>query len=215
MHHGYHTAMRAILGLPRPPTACDGLPPLLLGLALAGGCSDDGLVNQSSGLAPTSTTGGPVDDSGESVGEGPPATTADPDTGPLPPSDSTTADHEMASDGDTTGGQVATGTETGSGSGSETDGTTGGPNQACADGCAVEFMCGTEWASAEDCVAWCEANLMKANAFSPFCRAAWEGVSACLGTLTCEEFAQWENPMMFPYPCSEADVALSVECKGQ
>ena len=35
----------------------------------------------------------------------------------------------------------------------------GGPHAACTDGCAVEFMCGTQWKSAEACSDWCEANL--------------------------------------------------------
>lgn len=194
-------------------------------LALATACSDDGLAMQSSGQVETSTTGEPVADDAI-TGANAPSTSSGPgeaeDTsGPPPPGD-TTAASDGPADTSTGGPEVLTGstteaeTDTGSSSsGSETEGTTGGPNQACVDGCAVEFTCGTEWASAEDCVAWCEANLVEASGFSPFCRDAWEALSACLATLTCEEFMQWESPMAFPYPCSDADVVLSVECKGQ
>ena len=195
---------------------------MMLGLALAAGCSDDGLVNQSSGQAETSTTSGTPDEAGAGsehenattggVGEGTTAagggTAASGGSG----SDTATLDPEVHTSSD--GTEVSTGTATGD-TETETEGTTGGPSQACADGCAVEFMCGTEWMSVEECVAWCDANLAKANEFSPFCRDAWEGVSACVATLTCEEFMQWQSPTEFPYPCSDADVTLSVECKGQ
>lgn len=121
----------------------------------------------------------------------------------------------------TTSGSTGAATTTGPGStGSastttESAESTGPEPQACADGCAVEFACGDEWASEEECVSWCEANLVEAYAFSPFCRAAWEGVSACVATLTCEEFMVWQAPTEFPYPCSDADVILTVECEGQ
>jgi hypothetical protein len=195
-------------------------------LVLATACSDDGLATQSSGQAATSTTGEPVADDVLTGANAPSSSSGpvdDETTGTPPPGD-TTAASEGTGATSTAGPEVLTDTGTGPGtdadtgsssSGSETEGTTGGPNQACVDGCAVEFTCGTEWASAEDCVAWCEANLVEADGFSPFCRDAWEALSVCLATLTCEEFMQWESPMAFPYPCSDADVVLSVECKGQ
>jgi hypothetical protein len=193
-------------------------------LVLATACSDDGLANQSSGQAATSTTGEPVADDALTGANGPSSSSGPSDTTATPPPSDTTAASEGTGATSTGGPEIftETGTSTdadtgssGSGSGSETEGTTGGPNQACVDGCGVEFSCGTEWASAEDCVAWCETNLVVADGFSPFCRDAWEALSACLATLTCEEFLQWESPMAFPYPCSDADVVLSVECKGQ
>jgi hypothetical protein len=192
------------------------LSPGLLGLALMAACSDDGLANQSSGQVATSTTGTMLDDVGDTgPNEGPGSTTGLEEGTTVAPGGSTAAGSDgLASDTATIGPELATSTGTGTGTGTQTEGTTGG-SSACADGCAVEFMCGTEWPSAEDCVAWCEANLVKANEFSPFCRDAWEGVSACVATLTCEEFEQWQSPMEFPYPCSDADVVLSVECKGQ
>jgi hypothetical protein len=191
---------------------------LWLGVALAAACSDDGLANQSTGLAETSSTSAAASSPESLTTAADPGTTHGLDEGSdgLPPEPSTST----ASDGsgpasDSTGREVASGTGTDTGSGSGSDSTTGEPQSACADGCAVEFLCGSEWMSEEDCVTWCEANLIEAEAFSPFCRDAWEGVSACVATLTCEEFAVWADPMMFPYPCSDADVALAIECKGQ
>jgi hypothetical protein len=203
-----------------------GFSPLLLGGVLMAACSDDGFINQSSGQAETSTTGnaasdGPADLTG-SVGD--PSATSGPEEGTsaAPPATTSGGSDGTAAGSDTSGLDIASGTDTstgpGTGSGTidtDTEGTTTGGPQPCAEGCAVEVMCGTEWMSEEECVMWCEANLMKAEAFSPFCRLAWEGVSTCLATLTCEEFAVWESPMMFPYPCSDADVVLAAECKGQ
>lgn len=191
----------------------------LLVLALAPACSDDGLVNQSSGQA-EATTSGPTHDDAVS---GSPGSTTGLDEGTTAPApglttgpagDSTDGSTTVDSEGSTTTPTQAS-TTTDANDDTATVGTTGIADQPCVDGCAVEFACGTEWMSEADCVAWCEANLVKADGFSPFCRAAWEAVSACVATLTCEEFAEWSNPVMFPYPCSDADVVLSVECKGQ
>jgi hypothetical protein len=76
-------------------------------------------------------------------------------------------------------------------------------------------MCGTEWTSEAECVDWCEQNLIEASLFSEFCADAWEALSACVGTLTCEEFLEHEAPEMFPYPCADEDSVLAVECRGQ
>jgi hypothetical protein len=198
---------------------------LVLPLLLAAACSDDGLAAQSSGQIDTSTTGSAVSEgssndpgsAGATTGTLEGGTTATPPGGTTSPGDTgadTATIGPESLTGTGTGANDDTGTSTGTG-GTETDATTGGPSQACIDGCAVEFMCGTEWASAEDCVTACESNLVTASEFSPFCRDAWEALSACLATLTCEDFAVWQSPMEFPYPCSDADVALSVECKGQ
>lgn len=120
-------------------------------------------------------------------------------------------------DDSSTTGTDGSSTSSASESGSSDSGSESGVvmHQACIDGCAIEFMCGDEWASAEECSDWCEANLVKAAAFSPFCADAWENLSACFGTLDCDQFAEYEAPMMFPFPCSDAADALAFECKGQ
>lgn len=149
----------------------------------------------------------------------PPTTSIDGDS-----SDSTTL--VETSDGSTTGStgtdESSTGvdgstTSSGSESSSSDSGSESGVvmHQACTDGCAIEFMCGDEWTSAQECTDWCEANLVKAAAFSPFCADAWENLSACFGTLGCDQFAEYQAPMMFPYPCSDEADALAFECKGQ
>ncbi|MEM9459132.1 MAG: hypothetical protein AAGF11_33445 [Myxococcota bacterium] len=191
----------------------------MLGAPLAGGCGGDG------GLDPPTTTGSTASTSGTDAG----ANSTDPtaSTAPTAPTDSDdsayptdSATSAVVSTASTTGEppestQSTTEGTTTEGSTTEGSTTTAGIEQACAQGCAVEFSCGTEWTSEQECVTWCEANLEKAYEFSPFCRDAWAGVSACLGTLTCEEFAEWHDPAMFPYPCSETDAILNVECKGQ
>lgn len=181
---------------------------LLAGATLATGCSDAGSTGQSS-VAVAETSAGTT--------AGPPTTafdgTADPATSGTTP---TGVDTGPTTSGTTTGtSEWGTTAATDSSTGEIGDTPPIGPDRACQSGCVVEFMCGMEWASERECVQWCEANLEKADAFSPFCHDAWAGVSACLGTLTCEEFAEWDAPAMFPYPCSEADVVLEVECKGQ
>lgn len=195
----------------------------VLPLLLAAACSDDGLAAQSSGQIDTSTTGSAVSDGSSNDPGSAGASTGALEGGTATPPEGTTGLGDTGV-GTTLGPETLTGTGTGPSDdtttspgtgGTETDATTGGPSQACIDGCAVEFACGTEWASAEDCVTACESNLVVASEFSPFCRDAWEALSACLATLTCEDFAVWQSPMEFPYPCSDADVALSVECKGQ
>lgn len=209
--------MRSILVAGLAPGFSSGRAPYwasccLLVLAVTAACSDDGFPNQSTGQTPTSTTDAADGSEGDPTTGAAVTTGMSDGTTVSPPTDSTGESPADSSTGATT---EQTSGSTGT-TGDTTDGTTGDePNAACAAGCAVEFMCGTEWATEEDCVAWCETNLVKAAAFSPFCSAAWENVSACVATLTCEEFAEWENPMMFPYPCSDADVVLSVECKGQ
>lgn len=194
---------------------------LFVPLLLAAACSDDGLASQSSGQIDTSTTGAvALDDgsNGDPSSAGAATTALEGSSTAALPEDTTTSPGDTGMESATTGPESLTGTGTDTGTstgGSETEATTGGPSQACIDGCAVEFTCGMEWASAEDCVAWCESNLVEANTFSSYCRDAWEALSACLATLTCEEFAVWQSPMEFPYPCSDADTLLSVECKGQ
>jgi hypothetical protein len=105
---------------------------------------------------------------------------------------------------------------------SSSDDSTGDPpNEACVAGCMIEFgcqdtcECGTVWTGEAECVQWCDANLEEAELFSTFCRDAWEAVSACIGTLSCEQYHQFHNPDVPDYPCvSEADT-LAFECEGQ
>ncbi len=191
---------------------CLGSTAALLGLVLAAGCSDDGLANQSTGQAATATTG-MVATEGSGTTDPAPGTTADPneETG-LPPSDSSSVSDTQAPE---TGSSTSGPEPTSSSDTTSSEPTTGGPSQACPDGCMVEFQCGTRWASEADCVSACEANLDEAAVFSPFCRDAWEALSVCLATLTCEDFATWQDPMMFPYPCSDADTGIAIECEGQ
>lgn len=102
----------------------------------------------------------------------------------------------------------------GSGSGTSDTGAVE-PNPACVAGCAVEFECGTEWGSARECVTWCDANLDAAAMFAQACRDAWEDLSACFGTLSCEEFQAYQAAEMIPYPCQSEAEALAFECEGQ
>lgn len=86
----------------------------------------------------------------------------------------------------------------------------------CEAGCQIEFECGVgEWESAQECTDWCEANLVKAEAFACFCAQAWNTLSTCFGGLTCEEYAEYLEPTMFPYPCSIESDSLMFECEGQ
>lgn len=189
---------------------------VLLAPAVVPACSDDGLPNQSAGQAATSTTGpDDAEGTGSLTGSSPSTTGMGEATTTEPDASGGEGPHDSGSSTSTSSGSSSSSTEGTSGTDDGSGTTEGGPSQACADGCAVEFMCGTEWPSEADCVTWCEANLLEAEDFSLFCRLAWEGVSACLGTLTCKEFAQWEDPTMVPYPCFDADVVLEVECKGQ
>jgi hypothetical protein len=94
-------------------------------------------------------------------------------------------------------------------------------NEACVAGCIVEFgcqdtcECGKTWESEAACVQWCEANLAKAETFTEFCRDAWEGISACIGTLACDEYREFHNPQVPDYPCVDEADLLAFECKGQ
>ncbi|MEM7160293.1 MAG: hypothetical protein AAF799_46070 [Myxococcota bacterium] len=180
--------------------------------ALAVGCGDDSGGTSSSGSS-SGTTGGTTGASvpgTTSTGEG--TTAAVDSSGGSSSGGGSTSEASSSS----TGMSATEGTTDDTGdSGSESSSGGGELNQDCIDGCTTEVMCDTRWATVDECAIACDANLHKAEAFSPFCRAAWEGVSACLGTLTCKEYAEWDSPTAFPYPCSDADVALEVECEGQ
>ena len=157
---------------------------------------------------PTTQTSTTASDStstaGDSTGE---ASTGEPGTSATEGSGTTgTPETGSSGSGSSGGGSSSTG-ETG---------TTGGiMSQDCADGCVVEFQCGIQWKSAEECTEFCNANLAAAAQFSPWCMQAWEELSACLGALDCEQFNQWQAAAMFPYPCYQEDDALAFECDGQ
>ncbi len=123
-------------------------------------------------------------------------------------------DTSGTSRGSTSSGSTSTGSTT---TDSQTDGSTTESIMAmpCAESCAVQFACTKDWRTEQACVDACEANLMKAEAFEVACAAAWEDLYTCLGTLTCEELAEWMNPSQVPYPCMSEDEVLGFECAGQ
>lgn len=200
----------------------------VIGLALLGSIacgSDDGDASSTESTTGGSSTGGAsITGSMTSLSAGP-TTGSGTDSSATEGTSSGSDDRGSSSD---EGSGDDTGSGSGSGSGSSdggassssseggSEGTTGAiVSQACADGCAVEYECGIRWGSAEECTDWCNANLEAAANFSMFCMQAWEALSACLAGLDCDEYAQWEVPMAFPYPCSQEDDALAFECEGQ
>jgi len=165
--------------------------------------SDATMTGSSTTNDPSATSTGPTTSATQTVSTSDDASTDEGSTG------STTTTGDTSTDGSTEAGDASTGS------------TGDTPNQACIDGCMVELACqatcecDTMWRSEQSCVAWCDANLEKAALFSPFCRDAWEALSACFATLTCEEFHAYHNPTMLPYPCSTEAESLAFECEGQ
>ena len=178
---------------------------VVLGAALLLGCPTAEPAGHEEGASATTSSSSSETTSIATSSSG---TTGDGDTGETTRGDGTT----------TTSSPPSTTTAEGSTSSSDTSdasGTTGEPTSACQQGCAVEVSCTMDWPSEDECVSACEANLVRAAVFAPTCADAWESLSECLGTLTCEEFLEWRMPTMFPYPCVEADEGLQFECKGQ
>lgn len=167
---------------------------------MSGSMTSAGPTTDATASSSSSTTAPPATDS---TGE-PPGTTGSESGEPPGTSSSTTGEAGSSSStgepATTTGESTDTGTQM---------------SAACADGCVVEFECGQTWKSAEACTVACDANLEKAAAFSQFCSLAWEQLSECIGTLDCTEYAEYQNPMAFPYPCANQDDALTFECDGQ
>lgn len=168
----------------------------------------------------------PADGSSESTGEGASTTSGssttassgDPSASGTSTSGSSSEGSSSSSSSDTsTTGDDTTTSGSSSGSSSDDGSTTEtGPNQACVDGCATEFECGMRWRSEGACLQWCEDNLVQAEVEAgPACRISWQSLYACLGTLTCEEYEQWQMPVAVPYPCIGEDEALTFECAGQ
>lgn len=196
-----------------------GFPYVVMVVTLGlGGCGSSTPAGDTEGTEGTSTT--LVTTSSDSEDSSTPITTAESSSSS---SDGSTG--TSTSTGDTTTGSTSSedttstdseGSSSDSGSDTSSEGsTTGAVESPCADGCAVEFECGAEWKSADACTAWCEANLIEAAMFSEFCEMAWANLSACFGTLTCEEYGEYVSPTMFPYPCSNEADALMFECEGQ
>lgn len=207
--HGRWTAtllVGALAGCPAPADDDDGADESSTGDPTTGG-----VTTTTTGTDPT--TGEPATDSGSTaaVDTGTDSGTTSEDT------DGTTGD----TTGDTTGG--TTGDTTGDTTAASTGGTEGSSSSGgnsgeedCAAQCGVVFMCTKGiWETEQDCTDSCVANLEKAGAFSPFCEQAWQSLAVCLGTLTCEEYMQWQAPMEIPYPCLDEDDALAFECEGQ
>ncbi len=126
-----------------------------------------------------------------------------------------TSTDETSTDSTTSGGSSSSGSDSGTDStGSESSGT-GGEAAPCTAGCMTQLECTAVWKNLEACVTACEDNLIQAALFSQFCEIAWENLSACFGTLTCDEYAEYLEAVTFPYPCDLESDALSWECKGQ
>lgn len=181
--------------------------------------SGSGAMGSTSGVTTTITSG--LDTSG-SVGTSDPATD-DGSEGPGSTGTSGSGAIESSSGGDTTSGTAAatsdgstSGGSTSGGSTSAVESSTGGePNPACVAGCATQVTCNMDFETEDECVTWCEENLGAAMVFSEPCHDAWQALSACFGGLSCDEYAEYLSPSMFPYPCSGEADGLAFECDGQ
>ncbi|MCH9688149.1 MAG: hypothetical protein K0V04_42350 [Deltaproteobacteria bacterium] len=173
----------------------------LLGLVVASAaCGEDDAV-----ATPATTTS-----SGTSGN-----TTAQPGTSSTAADDTRGASTGPSSSGTTTPSSTSSTTTASTAGETTTTGTTGPVVPPCEAGCEIEFGCSRQWRSEQACIDSCEANLLEAEQFHRACRAAWENLHECLGTLSCEEFTEWFDPMRFPYPCLSEDEVLAFECKGQ
>ena len=191
------------------------LPSLLLGW-LAASCTasdaDDG--DTSGGPDPADDDDATTLDATAASDDDDDGATTPSDTSAVPSTDGSSSDD--ADDDDPSADDASSSSATDDASSS-----TGDPMTACAAGCEIEYgcqdtcECSTMWKSAEACTQWCEANLEKAALFSPFCRDAWEGMSACYATLDCDEYHQFHNPAVPDYPCVSEAETLAFECKGQ
>ncbi|MFO0633913.1 MAG: hypothetical protein U0168_13775 [Nannocystaceae bacterium] len=184
---------------------------LALVAATACGGSDGGTgtsgSSSSEGTGSGSTTGASTTTVGSASSEGSSGTTATTGTGDSSGGTTTTGGSDSGS------GDASTSASDSGSSGTDTGAIE--PNPACVAGCAVEFECGTEWGSARECVTWCDANLDAAAMFAQACRDAWEDLSACFGTLSCEDFQAYQAAEVIPYPCQSEAESLSFECDGQ
>lgn len=184
--------------------------PLFVSLACAVSSNDD---------TDASTTTSNGDSTTTSSTTTPMSTSDTSTTAPEPTDTSTTSStDDTTSSSETTGdasSSTTESTESSSDDSGSSDSTTGGLLPPCEAGCMTEFSCSEEWKSVEACITWCEGNLVKAGAFSQFCQTAWSNLSACFGTLDCEEYGEYLEPSMFPYPCVQEADSLAFECKGQ
>lgn len=151
------------------------------------------------------------------------ASTDDPSVGETSSVTTTATTTLETSAGETDGSDTSnTDSATASADTSSSEATTGDePNAACVAGCMVEFgcqdtcECATTWRSEQACVQWCDANLDEAELFTEFCRDAWEAMSECLGTLSCEAYQEFHHPSVPDYPCVSEAETLAFECDGQ
>ena len=181
------------------------------GALVAAACAPVSSGDGSTGSTGEGETTTAVSTSSTSTSAG--GTTSGTSTGGSSSGGSTVGSTSASSTGSDTTADTSTGGSSSEG-GSSTTAT--GPNQGCVDGCVTEFACGRRWRSEDACVEWCEANLVQAEAEAgPACRISWENLYECLGTLTCEEYEQWQMPVEVPYPCISEDEALTFECAGQ
>jgi len=189
-----------------------------LGCPSADDAANSGDTGTSAATDGTTTVPATVADDGPTptTGATPPPATTDSSTGAGSSDGGTDTGATGSGSGDTTGDTTGgEGSTDGGSSDSGSSGTTGEPIMPCTEQCEVELMCGEDWKSVRACAEPCEANLVEAELFAPFCRSAWEELALCLGSLTCEEFAEWQSPVEIPYPCISEDEGLVFECKGQ
>jgi len=180
---------------------------LLAGAACSGPSPSPTQPEGSTGSATTDPAGTTLGDA-TAASEGPGA------TGSATSASSTGAIATTTASTDSTGSDPTT-ASTGTDPTTAGESTGSSPDMPCAEGCAVEVACTERWRTEQACIDACEANLVEATAFEPACAAAWADLHACLGTLTCEELAQWTQPTAFPYPCVSEDEVLGFECAGQ
>lgn len=192
---------------------------LAIALAACGGeaSGDDGTSGDDSGANATGSSSGVTTTmtSGLDTGTGAASTTGPSDDSTGVTSGTSGDDATSAASTGDTGATTSTGTEGDGTSGS--DGSTTGepPNPACVAGCTTQVDCNMDYPSVDACVQWCDDNLDMALLFSPACHDAWENLSACFGNLSCDEYAEYLSPSMFPYPCSDQADALAFQCEGQ
>lgn len=172
------------------------------------GCGDDSPPAAETGAATSSTGGTTMAAAGSTMAAAMSSSGGSSTSGGT--TSTSTADTTGASTSSSTGDSTDSSSSDGGSSSS-----TGAPLSPCEATCGVQLSCTDRWPSFEECEIACEANLTKAERFNVACRAAWEGLHECQGTLSCEDYARWQSPRRFPYPCLRQDEVLSFECDGQ
>jgi hypothetical protein len=80
----------------------------------------------------------------------------------------------------------------------------------CDTFCALAAMC--DGGDAATCTALCSETLVTAEGVGADCRAAQVDVFACVGALSCEDYAAWAAAEGEGYPCAASDEALVGAC---